>query len=123
LCNSTAASRGVFYSEDNFNNTKIPLIKVQLAVAVVMFAFCIDYIIIYATIFYRIKNYQQSRLKTPDATCVLITNESTVNAPSLPPIDVNVSTSIDGSCQTSLNDSLHHSRWSFEFIDLNPIRI
>jgi len=48
VCNNSSASAlGVFYSQSNFNNIKIPLIKGQLAAGAVMFTLCLAYIIIY----------------------------------------------------------------------------
>jgi hypothetical protein len=105
-----------------------------LGAAAVMFAFCIDYIIIYTTTFIQIKKYQQSILQNSnqavsnpiriqDTTDVLITNESNLHAASLPAIDFNISTSSDYVFNTSLNDTHCQSRWSFDSYDLNPIKI
>jgi hypothetical protein len=47
ICNSGAPTRGLFYTDSNFNNIKIPLIKGQLAAGAVMFTLCLIYIVIY----------------------------------------------------------------------------
>ena len=47
ICNSTGSMRGVFYSQSNFDNVKMSLIKGQLAAGAVMFVLCLVYIIIY----------------------------------------------------------------------------
>ncbi len=47
ICTSSASQRGVFYSQSNFYNVKISLIKGQLAAGAVMFTLCLFYIIIY----------------------------------------------------------------------------
>ena len=100
-----------------------------------MFAFCIDYIIIYITTFIQIKKYQKSILQNSNqggvsnpirnqrTTDGLITNENNLHDTSLPVIDINTSTSNDYVFNTSLNDSRRLSRWSFDSIDLNPIKI
>ncbi len=61
-CKSSAPIRGLFYTEANFNNIKIPLIEGQLAAGAVMFVLCLIYIIIYIVTSIRVKKNKT----TPD---------------------------------------------------------
>jgi len=56
----SAPARGLFYSETNFNNIKIPLIKGQLGAGAVMFVLCLIYIIIYITTSIQVHRAKQS---------------------------------------------------------------
>jgi len=56
----SAPARGLFYSEANFNNIKIPLIKGQLGAGAVMFVLCLIYIIIYITTSIQVHRAKQS---------------------------------------------------------------
>ncbi len=116
LCNGDAPSRGLFYSVDNFNNIKIPLIKGQLATAAIMFAFSIDYIIMYIVIRVHIKNNTQSLLKpsTTNTTnrvstnaVVLNTSENIKNTSALPKTnwDASPTTNWDASPTTNWDAS------------------
>ncbi len=62
ICDSGAPIRGLFYTDSNFNNIKIPLIKGQLAAGSVMFVLCFLYIIIYIITIIRV----QRDKTTPD---------------------------------------------------------
>ena len=46
-CQSTGLTRGLFYSQSNFNNIKIPLIITQLVAGGVMLFLCLIYILIF----------------------------------------------------------------------------
>ena len=50
VCNGTVGSRGVFYSQSNFDNVKMSLIKGQLAAGCLMLVLCLVYIIIYIVV-------------------------------------------------------------------------
>ena len=47
ICNASGSSRGAYYSSDNFDYIKIPLIKAQLSAGAVMFVLCLVFISIY----------------------------------------------------------------------------
>jgi hypothetical protein len=47
VCSSSAPIRGIFYTDANFNNIKMPLIKGQLGAGSLMFVLCLIYIVIY----------------------------------------------------------------------------
>jgi hypothetical protein len=134
LCNSQAPSRGVFYSVNNFNNVKIPLIKGQLAIAVIMFAFSIDYIIMYVVIRVHIKNRTQSLLKPVSVptemknristnTAIVNTTETIRNPSALPTTNKDNLTTIDIFSDSSMMKSLNRSRWSSDSINLSPIEV
>ena len=128
LCNSTAPIRGLFYSEDEFNNIKILLIKGQLAIATLMFAFCIDYIIMFVATHIRLKNKIQalSRISTitnARNTLVSVNNENNPinNVSSI--TEKNISTSISTTFEHPSIQLSRHSRWSMDSIELNPVKI
>jgi len=65
ICSSSASQRGVFYSQSNFYNVKIPLIKGQLAAGAVMFTLCLFYIIIYIITSIRVHRVKQPTIVHP----------------------------------------------------------
>ena len=114
MCNSSGSLRGVFYSTENFQDIKIPLIEGQLAIGVVMFAFCIDYIIIYVVI--RIHLKKKLRLISKQKT-TSISSKNNIN-------DVNVhiqSSAISVAFNSSSGDYVRHSRWSADSLTLPPV--
>ena len=121
LCTSQAPGRGIFYSTDNFNNVKIPLIKGQLAVGALMFAFSIDYIITYVVIRVHIKNAIEESLKpvrtetrnrSSTSAAVLNASKNTKNSPAFPSTSRNTLAGIDIFSESSMVKSLNRSRWS-----------
>jgi hypothetical protein len=73
ICSSSGSSRGVFYTDSNFNNVKIPLIKGQLAAGAVMFVLCLIYIIIYIVTSVRVSHPQVAPSVYPQAPYTLPT--------------------------------------------------
>ncbi|CAF1363421.1 unnamed protein product [Adineta steineri] len=65
ICSSSAPARGLFYSNENFNNIKIPLIKGQLAAGCLMFIICLVYIVIYIITSIRVHRAKQPRTIYP----------------------------------------------------------
>jgi hypothetical protein len=59
VCNSSGSNRGVFYSNDNFNNIKMSLIKGQLAAGAVMFVLCTIYVVVYIITIIRVHRAKQ----------------------------------------------------------------
>jgi hypothetical protein len=133
LCNSTVPLRGIFYSEDHFNNIKIPLLKGQLATAAVMVAFSIDYIIMYASTSCRMTNVSRStdafeasykdvfankndptrnRPKQSLSTDVSTFTGNTRKASSLQTTDISVSTSTNDPKKQSLVGSSTVDIWT-----------
>ena len=127
LCNIQASGRGLFYSSDNFNSVKIPLIKGQLAVGVLMFAFSIDYIIIYVVFRVHIKNtieeasrpVRTTRIIGRRSTTVGVLNMSknTKNSPAFPSSSRHTIAGIDIFSESSMVKSLNRSRWSIDSIN------
>jgi hypothetical protein len=113
------------------------LIKGQLAVAAIMFAFCIDYIIIYVVICNQMKKSIQSISKpatnnpidivvtTPIDTRVLTTDETKFNTSvsSMPITKRNISASTVTTGRPLSAKSMHQSRWSIDSNDTNPTKI
>ncbi|UJR33173.1 hypothetical protein I4U23_020629 [Adineta vaga] len=75
-CNSNGTSRGIFYSKRNFNDIKIVLIKTQLAIAAVMLAFFIAYIIMYTVTRMRLKTNKQSISKDLNKSKTILINDT-----------------------------------------------
>lgn len=88
ICDGSASVRGVFYSDANFNNIKIPLIKGQLAAGAVMFVLCMVYIIIYIVTSVRVYRAKQSSSvypQPPNVYPVLPTVSNSI--PTVPPMN------------------------------------
>ena len=66
-CASTGVTRGVFYSQWNFNNIKTPLIIGQLAAGGVMFVLCLIYIVIYIITTFRVHKAKTPQVVYPQA--------------------------------------------------------
>ncbi|UJR14013.1 hypothetical protein I4U23_001012 [Adineta vaga] len=62
VCTSSAPTRGLFYTQYNFDYVKMPLIKAQLGAAVLMFLLCTAYVIVY--IITSIRVYRAKRPQT-----------------------------------------------------------
>ncbi|CAF1334489.1 unnamed protein product [Adineta ricciae] len=73
VCNSSGSTRGLFYSDYNFNYIKIPLIKAQLAAGVLMFLLCIAYVIIYIVTSARVHRAKYPKLVYPQMQNQLMT--------------------------------------------------
>ena len=132
LCNSTASTRGPFYSEENVNNVKIPLLRGEIATAAVMFAFSVAYIIIYVVTWVNVENHLRPMFKppTPILTHRFSTNKSiwhiddvTPNNSSMPVMNLNHSNAIDSTFTSSYMKSFNRSRWSADSLDISPIDI
>ena len=88
ICSSSDHSRGIFYSDANFNNIKMPLIKGQLAAGAVMWVLCIIYVIIYIITAIRVHKGKQSPIIYPqvsNAYPVLPTVSNNMVMPPPPP--------------------------------------
>jgi hypothetical protein len=72
-CESTGYSRGVFYTDWNFNNIKIPLIKGQLAAGCLMFVLCLVYVVIYIVTAIRADNAKKRQSIYPQISQPLST--------------------------------------------------
>ena len=73
VCNSSASTRGLFYSDYNFTYIKIPLIKAQLAFGVLMFFLCIAYVIIYIVTSARVHRAKYPKVVYPQMQNQLMT--------------------------------------------------
>ncbi len=86
-CASSAPTRGLFYSSDNFNNIKIPLIKGQLAAGAIMFVLCLVSIIIYIITSIRVDRAKRSPSVHPEAQNLYpmlpAASNNTISAPSM----------------------------------------
>lgn len=123
LCNSSGSLRGVFYSTENVQEIKIPLIEGQLAIGVLLFAFCIDYIIIYVVI--RIHLKKKLRLLSKQNT-TSISSKNNINGNRSNTLESNSNERIRSSTiNIALNSSsceyVRHSRWSADSFTLPPI--
>jgi len=111
------------------------LIKGQLATATIMFAFGIDYIIIYVATRRQIKNIRKSIsmsatnnsinrvTKNPSVTNLFTVNSNRGNISALSTTNRNDSNLIDVTFESTFAKSRNHSRWSIDSIDLNPVKI
>jgi len=124
LCNSSGSLRGVFYSTENFQDIKIPLIEGQLAIGVVMFAFCIDYIIIYVVIRIHLKKKLRLISKQKTTSISSKNNINDVNVPNTLESNSNEhiqSSAISVAFNSSSGDYVRHSRWSADSLTLPPV--
>jgi len=90
-----------------------------------MFAFGIDYIIIYVATRRQMKNIRQSISKsaTNNTTHRFSKNPSVTNIFTVNSNRRNNSNLNDTTIESSLAKSITHSRWSIDSVDLNPIKI
>lgn len=65
VCNGNVTSRGLFYTQSNFDNVKMSLIKGQLAAGSLMFVLCFVYIIIYAVVTFLVYRAKKNPLVHP----------------------------------------------------------